>query len=323
MNKKIGIIGAGDIGFAIAEIMAISNFDVNLYNRYQEVDGKPGPNWLAKMGRLMDMTDGLQLEECGNVKLTSDIKDLDYSQVVVITSGAKRQNPKETREDLAKKNAIIMDGFVDFIAKNENSLILIISNPVDFITQYLVNKVAEKTGKDLKEVAKKIVGVSLVDSMRLKNLVRNHLNANNISHNPDKLTAYSIGEHGPSMVPVMSQIKIDNKKFAEIIDNKAKDEIAKQTILRGNDIIKLTGASSVYGPAYAAVLMINKMYKYDEVELPASVFDGERCIGNLALFHKFSLKEILHLDLSEDEEESFNQSKIAMDKQYKLIVKGL
>ena len=107
-RKKIGIVGAGDIGFNLAEILALQGYDVLIHNRYHAVDNKPSPYWLSKMGKVMDMNDSLQLPQCGEVLLTLELNDLNSTYATVITAGAKRTHIDETREELARKNAAII-----------------------------------------------------------------------------------------------------------------------------------------------------------------------------------------------------------------------
>lgn len=317
--KKIGIIGAGDIGFNLAEILAIQGYDVTIYNRYHQVNGNPSPYWLNKLGTVMDMNDSLQLPGCTEVLLTHNIEDLNNSDIIVITAGAKRSSPEESREELASKNALIFKSFVEFIAKNNDTLFLIISNPVDFLTQYIIEEVAKYNKLDKEIVAKKIAGVSYIDSMRLQNIVKGFIRKLHPTIEDIKVDGLAIGEHGPSMVPIINSLNINGKPASHFLSSVELKQITEQTILRGNDIIKLTGASSVLGPSHAVIFMINKIIKEVSAYIPCSVWDGQRCIGKIAVFNGPHIVNHLLPPMSDDEKEKFASSCIALDKQFNNI----
>lgn len=313
--KKIGIIGAGDIGLNLAEILALDGYNVIIYNRYHAVDNIASPYWLNKVGKIMDMNDSLQLPGCGEVVLSYDLNSLNNVEALIITSGAKRTHIDETREELASKNANIIAEFSDLVANNK-FITLIISNPVDFLTQYLIELVANKTTQAKNQIANRIIGVSYIDTMRLKNLVREFYY---LSHEPfDKplIDAIVIGEHGPTMVPLMSSIKINDQSLEQFADLSQIKAINDQTILRGNDIIKLTGASSVLGPAHAVKYLIDEILFKETTFLPCSVWDNHRSIGRLAKFSGGLFVDLPEVKISASEQEKLRFSEQALDHQF-------
>jgi malate dehydrogenase len=324
VRTKIGIIGAGDIGLNLAEALALKNYDVIIYNRYHDVGGKPSPYWLHKMGRVMDMNDSLQLPGCGEVKLSCDLDNLNGVSYLVITAGAKRTRIDETREELASKNALIIEGFAQFISQNPDTLTLIISNPVDSLTQHLINKVSDITKKPKEKIARKIVGVSYIDSMRLCNIVKETLSEKNIFLPLMDVKGLAIGEHGPTMVPIISDVTLNDKPLSDYFDEITIEEICQHTILRGNDIIKLTGASSVVGPSHAVMHMILAIdNNKDSVAIPCSVWDGKRAIGNLVEFANKSVNKIIDVAKNKREELMFRKSQEVLDMQYKMILERI
>ncbi len=321
-HRKIGIIGAGDIGFCIASTLALKGFDIQIYNRFHEVDGKASPYWLGKMGKVMDINDSTQLPECGQVSLTHELSDLNDAHSVIITAGAKRSRIDETREELACKNAKIVESYAEFMAANKKTRALIISNPVDFLTRHLIEKTAEISKEPIAEIAERIVGVSLVDTMRLINLVRDFMKQHHPELKNPQIQAFAIGEHGPSMVPLMNSVTINGQNLANFADEEQINRISTQTILRGNDIIKLTGASSVIGPAFAAVGMICQITENPTIIVPCSVWDGERAIGQLVEFENGYVKKIvIHKSMTLQEKEKMQKSCEILDKQYENILK--
>ncbi len=317
---KIGVIGAGDIGFNLAEVLALQGYEVVVHNRYHEVDGKPSPYWLSKLGTVMDMNDSLQLPGCCDVRLTHQLEDLDGAFAVVITAGAKRTHIDETREELAGKNAVIMQGYAAFIARNPDSLIMIVSNPVDSLTQCLVEEVAQRSGRSKDEIGRKIIGVSYIDTMRLKNAVKEFLSEHHPHITRPVVEGLALGEHGPSMVPLISHVQINGQPLADFANSAQIEAIFRSTVIRGNDIIKLTGASSVVGPAHAVMHMITAIATQKQVALPCSVWDGNRAIGKLAVFEEGAVSHIGHVPMTPEEEEKLRASEETLDKQYTAIM---
>jgi malate/lactate dehydrogenase len=318
-RRKIGIIGAGDIGLNLSEVLALQNYNITVYNRIHLENNAPSPYWLAKQGFIMDLNDSLQLPDCGSVKLTSNIEDLTNLDVIVITAGAKRSSPEETREELAIKNAKIIESFTSILTANSNALILIISNPVDFLTQYLIEHAVKNCHISFEEATKRIFGVSYIDTMRLRNIVKEVLAPRIQNIEQAYVEGISIGEHGPTMVPLISHVKIDGKILVDLATNEEIEQIFNQTILRGNDIIKLTGMSSVSGPAHAAFFMIHQILNQHKTSLTCSIWDGKRCIGRNVIFYKSHFDHIEETILTDSELSLLRRSEDALDAQYQKL----
>ncbi|MDF2964667.1 MAG: mdh 1 [Rickettsiaceae bacterium] len=315
-RQKVGIIGAGDIGLNLAEVLALHNYNVIVYNRLHLENNKPSTYWLTKQGFIMDLNDSLQLPSCGTVRLTSDFADLEDLDVIVITAGAKRSSPSETREELAVKNAKIIEGFIQLAVVNPSSMIFIISNPVDFLTQYFIEQLVARSKATIDGAARRVFGVSYIDTMRLRNITKEVLCARIPHIYQSYVEGMALGEHGPTMVPLISHVKVDGKFIKEIATPAEIEQIFKQTILRGNDIIKLTGMSSVTGPAHAAFFMINQILNQNKTELTCSVWDGTRCIGRNVVFYKGSFSHIEDTILTDEEKNLLNGSEKALDTQF-------
>ena len=317
----VGIIGAGDIGFNIAELLAFKGHDVILHNRYHgNPSDAPSKEWLNKMGKIMDLTDALQIPATGTVSLTHNIYDLKDAKFIIITAGAKRSSTDETREQLAYKNMKIMDGFVDFFVDYPDILKLIVTNPVDVLVNYCVRQVALKSRKEESEIAKKLVGVSYVDTMRLQNAVKEFLNEEHPNIINPVIEGVAIGEHGPKMVPIMSQVTVNAKPLEEFANLEQINNIRQQTVLRGNDIIKLTGASSVSGPAHAAVYMVEQIDMHPKVYIPCSVWDGKRSIGQMVEFLAYQANRIVPVTKTSVELEMMEECRKYLDQQYYNII---
>lgn len=315
-SKTIGIIGAGAIGFNLAQSLARNQFDVVLYNRYHtESDGSPSKMWIEKEGKVDDLNDALEFP----IKLTHSLSHLENLYALVITAGATRKDG-ESRADLARKNAHIIKEYLPAIAANPECMVMVVSNPVDGLTRYLIEHTAEITGRPITEVAKRIIGISYVDTTRLRNLVREAVNKNFPGLGKPEIKGLVLGEHGPTMVPIMSQVTVNDKPLLEFVRPEQVEQIIRGVVTRGNDIIIRTGTSAVAGPAIAAINMLKAMIAGDVIQFPCSAFDGTSCIGRLVEFEGNIIKRIINdVPMSVEEKEKLAASRDALAKQYEEI----
>lgn len=139
---------------------------------------------LAK-GQALDMAHGqaffpsIQIREGG----PSDYRD---AALIVITAGAK-QHPGESRLDLVKRNAVIIQNCIDEItAENSPAVVLIVSNPVDILTFVAHKRSGWPRGR--------VIGSGTVlDSARFRYLLSQRCGVD--VHN---VHAHIMGEHGDS-----------------------------------------------------------------------------------------------------------------------------
>ena len=96
--------------------------------------------------------------------------------------------------------------------------ILMISNPVDILTYFFQKETDFPKGN--------VIGIaSSLDSSRFRYFLSKKL----VVKNSEISDAYVLGEHGDSMVPIFSKVKINGKNLLEIIDSKQKKEITAET----------------------------------------------------------------------------------------------
>lgn len=314
-SNKIGVIGAGGIGFNLTQSLARNGFDVFLYNRiHADANGKPSKEWVEKEGKVDDLNDALEHP----VTLTPTLDDLNGAYAVVITAGATRKEG-ETRESLARRNAAIIKQYAPLAAQNPDTLVMVISNPVDGLTRYLIDTVVELSGRKFEDVARKIIGVSYVDTTRLRNLTRIFLEKHHPQLKRPTIEGLVLGEHGPTMVPVISQVKVNGKPLSDFATPAQIEGIVKGVVTRGNDIIVRTGTSAIAGPSIAVINMIKAMKTGKPVQFPCSAWDGTRCIGTLAEFKENNLVRTIPYPLNAKEQAQLDASGEALDKQYSAI----
>jgi malate dehydrogenase len=209
-----------------------------------------------------------------------------------------------TREDLLKKNYEIIKDVSKYIKELcLNSIVIVVSNPVDIISYVLL----KETGFDKRRVFG--MGASL-DSSRFNNFISKKLNAP-IS----KINSLVIGSHGEAMIPLPRFSTIKGKPIDKIIKQEQIDELVRQTKNRGVEIVSLYGSGSAYFAPSAAILeicatIINKKEKNITV---SAFLEGEYgvsdvCIGVPAVINKDGIKKIIELKLNAEEKELFSES---------------
>ncbi|MEE8576116.1 MAG: malate dehydrogenase, partial [candidate division Zixibacteria bacterium] len=131
MNKKIAVIGAGNVGASCAMYLAEANMaDVVLVDI---VEGTP-------QGKALDLTQagpvrGYNAKVCG----TNNMKDIKGADIVIMTAGLPRK-PGMTREDLLNKNAAIVGSVGKAIKRYApKSFVIVVSNPLDLMTFHMQN----------------------------------------------------------------------------------------------------------------------------------------------------------------------------------------
>ncbi|KAA3637156.1 MAG: malate dehydrogenase, partial [Calditrichaeota bacterium] len=182
MNKKIAVIGAGNVGASCATYLAEANFaDVIMLDI---VDGVP-------QGKGLDLTQAGPVRGYNSMVYgTTKYKDIKGADIVIMTAGFPRK-PGMSREDLIAKNAEI----VGIAAKNikkyaPKAFVIVVSNPLDLMT-YHMQKV---TGFP----KNRVVGqAGVLDSIRMRAFIAMELGVAMSDTN-----AMLLGGHGATMVPL-------------------------------------------------------------------------------------------------------------------------
>ena len=124
-RKKIGLIGAGNIGGELARLCANEELgDVFLYDI-------PAKENFAK-GKALDLEqNGAVLGYDANIRGTGNWADLEGADVLIITAGIPRK-PGQSRDDLVASNLPIIRDVANNAKKVcPNAFVIVISNPLD------------------------------------------------------------------------------------------------------------------------------------------------------------------------------------------------
>ncbi|NPA62536.1 MAG: malate dehydrogenase [Methanococci archaeon] len=298
---KVSIIGAsGRVGSATALLLAKEPFmkDLVLIGR------EKSKNKLEGLKRdIYDALAGSRSDANIFVGTDDDLKIVDESDVVIITSGVPRTEGM-SRMDLAKINAKIVGNYAKKISEICDTKLFIITNPVDVMTY--------KALIDSKYERNNVFGLGThLDSLRFKVAIAKFFGVH-----IDEVRTRIIGEHGDSMVPLLSATSIGGipiQKFEKFKDLPIK-EIIEDVKTKGEQIIRLKGGSE-FGPAAAILNVVGCIVNNEKRLLTLSAyvdgeFDGIKdiCIGVPVKIGRDGIEEVVSIDLDKDEIEAFRKS---------------
>ncbi len=191
---KIAIIGAGQVGSAVAYTLALSSLagEISLI----DIDE------CRARGEAMDITHGMPL--CPPAKISGGGYELlDGADMVIMTAGAS-QEPGETRRALAGRNLKIMDAAARQIcARCPACILLIVTNPVDVLTRAAI----QMTGFPSRRV---FGSGTTLDTLRLRSMLAEHTGLD-----PRNIHGFVLGEHGDSELPAWSSVSISGMTMDE------------------------------------------------------------------------------------------------------------
>ena len=253
MERKISVIGGGNVGASCAQYLAEANLgDVMIVDI---IEGMP-------QGKALDLTQAGPIRgyNC-NVSGTNKYKDIKGSNLIIMTAGLARK-PGMSREDLLNMNASIVKIAAQNIKKYcPKAFVIVVSNPLDIMT-YHMRKV---TGFP----AHRVLGqAGVLDSTRFRAFV-----AMELGMAPTDVQAMVLGGHGDTMVPLPRYSTIGGIPIKELISAKRIKEISDRTKFGGGEIVKLlkTG-SAYYAPAAASVQMARSILLDEKKVIPASAY---------------------------------------------------
>ena len=243
-NNKIAVIGAGHIGRLLTRYLVAGGYEVTLFNR---AGSKNEETIIKDIDKLK--SESLDNPSWGKVNLTFDLQEVKGNRIINYVAGAPRGKDEE-RSALFHKNAKIVDNYITILAKNNpDAMIVNAANPLDLLTRSMYEAINNQGFNN------PVIGMgSSLDTKRLHEVIKetsNHRDA--VIEN-----AYMLGEHGPTMVAVLSEAKIDGKPFNEVFTAEEIEDITFRTRDRGRQIIIETEHSDVKGPA-------DRLYEITEV----------------------------------------------------------
>lgn len=299
-TRKIGIIGAGNVGSHLALQFAIQGLadEVVFYDINHD----------KAMGEALDLSDAVSYQPHHFEAYAGTIADMKDADIMINASGKPRL-PGQTRLDM-------MDGAIEttkeLIPLIQNSgfdgIIISISNPCDIIAEYLQYK--------LDWPKEKVIGSgTALDSARLQMQLSTQLKINRRS-----LTAYLLGEHGDSSMIPWSHVLIAGKPIDQLLAEKPelyrmddKDTILEKVHKEGY-IENTTKGCTEFGVTSATAELVRAIYHNEHKILPCSVYlDGPYGIKDSfasvpVKIGKDGVEDIIEIRLTEEEMKEFHAS---------------
>ena len=295
MRSKVTVVGAGNVGATAAQRIFDKGYaDVVLVDI---VEGLP-------QGKALDMLEsGPVVGSDANLVGTNGYEETAGSDVVVITSGIARK-PGMSRDDLLLTNMKIVSSVVgEVVERSPDSILMLVTNPLDAMAQraYQVSGFPKN----------RVVGqAGILDTARFRTFLSLELGVS-----VDSITAWVLGGHGDTMVPVVGSTTVGGQPVADLIAPERLDEIVKRTQDGGAEIVGLlkTG-SAYYAPSAAVVQMVEAVLLDKKEVLPCTTYlEGEYGIDGLFMGVPVKLgaggvEEVIEFDLTADEKSALDYS---------------
>jgi len=255
-RKKIALVGAGMIGGTLAHLAAMKELgDIVLFDI---AEGMPS-------GKALDLAQAGPVEGFdANLRGTSDYADIAGADVVIVTAGVPRK-PGMSRDDLLGINLKVMAAVGAGIKEHApNAFVICITNPLDAMVWAL----REYSGLPHNMV----VGMAgVLDSARFR-----HFLAEEFGVSVEDVTAFVLGGHGDTMVPVIEYSTVAGIPVPDLVrmgwsTTEKIDAIVQRTRSGGGEIVQLLGnGSAYYAPATSAIAMAESFLKDKKRLLPCA-----------------------------------------------------
>ena len=295
MDKKVTVVGAGNVGATAAQRLAEKELcDVALIDI---IEGFP-------QGKALDLAEAAPIEKHdAHLTGSNDYAASANSDIVIITAGIPRK-PGMSRDDLLNINAGIMNSVTKEVAKlSPDAVIIVVSNPLDAMCH-----VAYETSGFPKN---RVIGMAgVLDSARFRSFIAMELNVS-----VENTTAFVLGGHGDTMVPLPRYSTVAGIPITELLPKERIDALVERTANGGAEIVGLlkTG-SAFYAPASAAVEMAESILKDKKKILPCAAYlEGEYGFNELFIGVPVKLgangvEEIIEITLTAEEKVALEKS---------------
>ncbi len=260
-RPKIALIGAGMIGGTLAHLIGLKELgDVVLFDI---AEGTP-------QGKALDIAQSAPVEGFdAHLSGVNSYEGIAGADVAIVTAGIPRK-PGMSRDDLLGINLKVMKAVGEGLkAHAPNAFVICVTNPLDAMVWAL----REFSGLP----HHKVVGMAgVLDSARFR-----HFLADEFKVSVEDVTAFVLGGHGDTMVPVVEYSTVAGIPIPDLIamgwsTHERIDAIVARTRAGGGEIVGLlkTG-SAFYAPAASAVAMAESYLRDKKRVLPCAAWvDG-------------------------------------------------
>jgi len=299
MDKKITVVGAGNVGATAAQRLAEKALgDVVLID---VIEGTP-------QGKALDLAQAAPIEKHDAQLIGSNSYELSAgSDIVIITAGIPRK-PGMSRDDLLATNRKIMKIVTQQVVRfSPEAILIIVSNPLDAMCHvaYQVSGFPRN----------RVIGMAgVLDSARFRAFIAMELKVC-----VENIHACVLGGHGDTMVPLPRYTTVAGIPITELLPPERIEALVARTRDGGAEIVSLlkTG-SAYYAPASAAVEMAESILKDRKKILPCAAYlEGEYGIQGLFVGVPVKLgaggiEQIIEINLTPEERTALEKSAAAV-----------
>ena len=299
-RKKIALIGSGMIGGTLAHLAAMKELgDVVLFDI---AEGIP-------QGKALDLAQSGPVEGFdANLKGANSYEDIAGADVCIVTAGVPRK-PGMSRDDLLGINLKVMKSVGEGIKQHApNAFVICITNPLDAMVWAL----REFSGLPHNMV----VGMAgVLDSARFRHFLAEEFNVS-----VEDVTAFVLGGHGDTMVPVVEYSTVAGIPVPDLIKmgwstQERIDAIVQRTRSGGGEIVGLlkTG-SAYYAPATSGIAMAEAFLKDKKRVMPcAAHLSGQYGVDDLyvgvpIVIGAGGCERIVEIELNDEAKKGFQVS---------------
>jgi malate dehydrogenase len=294
-RPKITVVGAGNVGASVAQYAVEKELgDVVLVD---VIEGIP-------QGKALDLAQAGPVHGYDSQLIGANgYDDTNDSDIVVITAGLARK-PGMTRDDLLFKNAEIVGGVVEQVARRSpNAILILVTNPLDAMVQLAWKKSGFPS--------QRVIGMAgVLDSSRFRTFIARELDVS-----VENVTAFVLGGHGDTMVPLPRYSTVAGIPITELLPPEKVKALCDRTANGGGEIVALfkTG-SAYYAPAASTVEMVEAILKDKKKILPCAAYlEGQYGVKGLYVGVPVKLgakgvEQIIEIKLQVDEQAAFQKS---------------
>ena len=299
-RRKIALIGAGNIGGALAHLAGIKELgDIVLFDI---VDGVP-------QGKALDIAQSSPVAGF-DAKLSgaSDYSAIEGADVVIVTAGVPRQ-PGMSRDDLLSINlSVIAKVGAGIRQYAPNAFVICITNPLDVMVWALQKASGLPTHR--------IVGMAgMLDSSRFRYFLAEELHVS-----VEDVSAFVLGGHGDDMAPSVRYSSVAGVPLPDIVamgwtTQQRIDAIVERTRKGGGEIVGLLKTGSAYfAPATAAIAMAESYLKDKRRVMPCAAYlEGQYGVNGLyvgvpVVIGANGVERVMEIRLDETERAMFEKS---------------
>ena len=294
MRGKVTVVGAGMVGATTAQYLAQKDYaDIVLVDIVEKLP----------QGKALDlMQAGPVVGYDTRITGANSYDATAGSDVVVITSGSPRK-PGMSRDDLLRVNMNIVGSVTqEIVGRSPDCVIVVVTNPLDAMCHVAL----QRSGFP----SERVIGqAGVLDSARFRAFIARELDVS-----IEDVTAFVLGGHGDTMVPLPRFSTVAGIPITELISADRIQAIGERTANGGGEIVQLLGTSAYYAPGASSAEMVDAIMLDKNRVLPCSVYlTGQYGINDLYVGVPIKLgaggmKEVIEITLTDEERAALHKS---------------